>query len=352
MGKKNKGNFTKLSEKIFKSVTRKKAKERINNEFKRHIKKEEKQIGEELSKEEIKSLRKDFIATRGKEIIEEEARKARGKATVLALVGVLGIGGVGGYALGTHNSKILGITDGKETIERNMDEVDKNIIQEEKEDKHAVFVKELQDAALDVTKEENDNIEKDVKQEIESLKTPTEVINYIKQMYVEKYNNENDKKIGTENLELYKNVEDLVFYEDQAQNGDEILRYCTEKEAEEMGIPIDGNLAKISARIENESGITKENVAYHDGKFVTIYGKNEKVSEYKDNTLCELGEVVLQGIKRADSMDKEKTFIEVKEEYKNKLIQAVVDYRKSRGENVKENNKNQIEQSTQDGFEH
>lgn len=357
MGKKNKGNFRKISEKIFMSITRKKAKERINNEFEKYIKKEEKETGEKLSEEEIKSLRKDFIATRGKEIKREEARKARVKATAIAFATTLGVGGVSGYALGTHNSKIPGITDGRSAIEVDMNEVDKdveidNVFQQGKEDKHAVFVKELQDAALNEEVEVDENLEKDVEQQIDGLETPTEVVDYVKQMYVEAYNSENEEKIETKDVELHKNTVNIVFYEDKAQNGDEILRYCTEKEAEEMGISIDGDLCKLSARVETENGIETENAAYHDGKFVTVYGKNEEVLENKETTLSELGDVVLQGINRSVSMNEENTYVEVKEEYKKRFIQAVVDYKKSKGENVKENNKSQIEQSTQDSFEH
>lgn len=356
MGKKNEGNFRKISDKIFKRITRKKAKERINDEFESYIKKEEKEIGEKLSKEETKSLRKDFFETRGRKIIEEEARKARGKATVLALVGFLGVGGVGGYALGTHDSKIPGITDGRNAIEVDMNEVDKdveieNVLQEEKEDKHALFVKELQDSALNETIEENDNLEKEVKQKIESLETKEEVVDYVKQMYVDARNSKNEEQIGKEDVTLKKYTSDLVFYEDKAQNGDEILRYCTEAEAEKMGIPIDGDLSKISAEVKTDSGLEIENVAYHDGKFVTLYSKNEEVLENKETILCELGNVVLQGIDRSVSMDEKDTSWNAKEDYKNKFIQAVVDYKKSKGEITAENNKIQAHQATQDGFE-
>lgn len=356
MSKKNEGNFRKISDKIFKRITRKKAKERINDEFKSYIKKEEKEIGEKLSKEETKSLRKDFFETRGRKIIEEEARKARGKATVLALVGFLGVGGVGGYALGTHDSKIPGITDGRTAIEVDMNEVDKdvkieNVLQKENEDKHSVFVKELRDAALNEEIEYINELKQEVTQEIEQLETPTEVLNYVKQMYVDRYNSINEEQIGIENVNIHKYVTDIVFYEDKAQNGDEILRYCTEKDAKENGIPIDGDLSKISVTVKTENGINRENVAYHDGKFVTLYDKNEEVSADKETISCELGDILLQGIDRSTSMDEENTSREVKEIYKERLIQAVVDYRESRGETVKENNKTQIEQSTQDGFE-
>lgn len=355
MGKKNEGNFRKISDKIFKRITRKKAKERINEEFKKYIKKEEKESGEKLSKEETKSLRKDFFETTGRKIIEEEARKARGKVTVLALVGFLGIGGAGGYTLGTNNNKVPGITDGRNAIEINMNEVEKDVEIENvlQQDKHAVFVKKLQDAALNEEIEYINALKQEATQEIEQLETPTEVLNYVKQMYVDRYNSINEEQIGIENVNIHKYVTDIVFYEDKAQNGDEILRYCTEKDARDNGISIDGDLSKISVTVETENGINRENVAYHDGKFVTLYGKNEEVLADKETISCELGDVLLQGIDRSTSMNEENTSKDVKEIYKERLIQAVVDYRESRGENVKENNKTQIEQSKQeDVFEH
>ena len=358
MSKKNKGNFRKVSEKIFMSMTRKKAKERINSEFNRYIKKEEKQAGEKLSEEEIKSLRKDFVNTRGKEIRREEARKARVKATAIAFAATLG---VSGYALGTNNIKIPGITDGKEAIEVNMDEVNKdveieNVLQEEKEDenKHAVFVKELQDAAINENVEEINILEKDVKQEINNLKTPQEVKDYIKEMYLEEYNKENAEKIGKENLELYKSTADIVFYEDKAQNGDEILRYCSENDAREMGIPIDGDYAKISATVTKESGVENDCIAYHNGKFVPVYSQYEEVLEDQETILAELGDVIFQGINMMSYVNKENLSIkeeEHKEEYKNKFIQAIVDFKKSKGELSTENNKTQESQSNQVEFE-
>ena len=117
------------------------------------------------------------------------------------------------------------------------------------------------------------------------------------------------------------------------------------------GIPIDGDLSKISAEVKTDSGLEIENVAYHDGKFVTLYSKNEEVLENKETVLCELGNVVLQGIDRSVSMDEKDTSWNAKEDYKNKFIQAVVDYKKSKGEITAENNKIQAQQSAEDGFE-
>lgn len=358
MGKKNKGNFGKITESIFMSITRKNAKERINNEFRRYIKKVENERGGKLTREETKELRRNFIATRGKKIKLQEAQKARLKATALALVAGLG---VGGYALGAHNSQIPGITEGKNKIEVNMDDVEKdvnieNVVQKgkEEENKRGLFVQGLQDSALNEDVEYINELRQETRQEIEKLKTSTQVLNYVKQMYVDRYNSTHEEQIGIENVTLHKNKLDRVFYEDKAQNGDEILRCCTTVEAIQMEIPIDrDDLSEISVEIETENGVRTERVAYHNGRFVTLYDPDEEVLVDKETTLCELGNVVFQGIDTAtakEQMEQGNTSLEVEQKYEGRLIQAVVEYKKARGEPVKES-KTQTEQSTQDGFE-
>ena len=354
MEDKSKKNYRKLSDKIFIKITRKRAKERINKEIREYITKSKEQ--RVLSKEDVKELRKVFMKTRGKKIIEEEAKKARSKATIFALVGALGIGGAGGYTLGINSKSeiIPGIKEQKNKIEIDMENVEKdinieNVVNQNKENKHEVFVKELQEQALNENIEYNEALKKEVTQEIENLKTKDEVLAYTKQMYVDRYNGIHEEPIGVGNVTIRKNSYNKIFYEDHAKNGDIILRQCTESEAQEMGVPIDGVLSEISVVIKKDGELISESVAYHDGKFVTLYEKDEEVQANRDTILCELGNVVLQGIDRVTSMDNEDTATGIKDLYKERFIQAVVDYKKYRNEEIKE--KVESEQQTQKGFE-
>ena len=81
--------------------------------------------------------------------------------------------------------------------------------------------------------------------------------------------------------------------------------------------------------------------ASKDGEIISldgdIYNKDEEVLANRDTILCELGNVVLQGIDRSVSMDNEDTSEEIKDLYKERFIQAVVDYKKYRNEEVKKN---------------
>ena len=300
-------------------------------------------------------LKKMFMQVNGKKIIEEAARKARKKTTILALIGALGIVGTGGYTLGENEkSGISGIKEKNGEIQIDMNEVEKdinikNIMNQSERNEHQVFVKELQEQSLNENLEYIEALKKEVTQEIENLKTKEEVLSYTKQMYVDRYNGIHEEPIGVGNVTIRKNSYNKIFYEDHAKNGDIILRQCTESEAQEMGVPIDGVLSEISVVIKKDGELISESVAYHDGKFVTLYEKDEEVQANRDTILCELGNVVLQGIDRATSMDNEDTSAGIKDLYKGRFIQAVVDYKKYRNEEIKE--KVESEQQTQKGFE-
>lgn len=347
MGKKNEGKLSNISTAIFKKITRARAKERINEEFGKYIKKQEKMTGEIFSKEDKKELRREFFKTRGKRIIEEEAKKAKGRAKILAFAAVMGIGGVKSYQLGAKNNKILGITEGEKTIEINMSEVEKdieieNVGNQNKEDKHQVFVKELQESALNGNVEEKNKMEEQITQEIQALKTREETLEYTKQIYVDKYNSTHEEKITTENVRLGKEKENKVFYEDKAQNGDTILRQCSEYEAKEMGIHLDGNLSEISVSITKDQEKIEEKVAFHNDKFMTLFDKDEEVLENKETILCELGDVVLKGINKAYSIENKDNSPEVIEKYNEKFTKAVIDYMNN--SNQKSYNNNNKEQ--------
>lgn len=340
---------------IFVVTTRNAAKKRINKEFQNVINKREKREGRKLTKEEKKELRTEFHERRGKQIIKEEARRARVKVTAIGLSALVLGSGITGALVGTHNSKIKGITDGKAAIEINMDEVQKNIevknVADNKESKHALFVKDLQEAAVNGEATQNKEIEEETKQEIESLENSDEVLEYVKKLYVAQYNRLNKDQIDTKDIKFSKSKANKVLYKDEAQNGDEILRVCTDSEAKDMKINRNTDYSEISVKIDTENVKKEERVGYNGNKFVTLYGKDEEVVADQHTILCDLGEVALQGINTSISMDQKDTSSEIKEEYKEKFIKAVIDYKKSNKEllDVKNNNKNN--QTKDDGLE-
>lgn len=330
---------------IFVRITKGKADKRLNKEVKEFIKKKQKKYGGELSKEEKKELRHQYISGHRRKIIKEEAKKAKIKVAALGMASMLGIVGVGGYTLGVHNSKILGITDGKEKIEVNMDEVEKNVeiqnlVNEEgKTSKHDIFVQGLKDQAFKEEIKRNEEIAKKTEKEINELTTSDKIQEYVKELYVNEYNSQNEQQINKKNVKLYKNTENKVFYTDKAQNGDEILRCCSENEAQEMGIAIRNKKAEISVEIGDEQGVqSRERVGFNDGKCMTVYEPNEEVAANEHTILCDLGEIVLYGIDTATSMDQKDTSIQNKLNYKEKFIKAVTEYKQTKAQNTQNNN--------------
>lgn len=330
---------------IFVRITKGKADKRLNKEVKEFIKKKQREYGGELSKEEKKELRQQYISGHRRKIIKEEAKKAKIKVAALGMASMLGIGAVGGYVLGSHNSKILGITDGKEKIEINMNEVEKNVeiqnlVNEEgKTSKHDIFVQGLKDQAFKEEIKRNEEIAKETEKEINELTTSDKIQEYVKELYVNEYNSQNEQQINKNNVKLYKNTENKVFYTDKAQNGEEILRCCSENEAQEKGIAIRNKKAEISVEIGDEQGLqSRERVGFNGEKCMTVYGPNEEVAANEHTILCDLGKIVLYGIDTATSMDQEGTSIQNKANYKEKFIKAVTEYKQTKAQNTQNTN--------------
>lgn len=344
MAKKNEGKLKKLSEIIFKRITKNKAKERINDEFKSYISKEEKQIGEKLSKEEIRELRKEFFETRGRKIIEEEARKARRKATVLALVGALGIGGVGGYTLGTRDAKILGITEGeKGRVEINMDEVKEDVnISNEKEnrDKHSIFVDGIKYSPSESDTKDTDEPtpEEKIAEEIKGLDSAEEIDAYLANMYIEAYEQQTgDEKLNTSDIRISQNSESYVYVLDDGQivsHGD--LSYETEKQIEADGKSHDEvrRDVKIYSVELTETGETIDEMTTKLER--VIPGENYTNMWNYDSVLVDMGEIIQKAFRLKELLKELESnpgneYIEgVYENTQEELVESVVEYNKGK----------------------
>lgn len=206
---------------IFVRITKGKAEKRLNKEVKEFIKKKQKEYGGELSKEEKKELRHQYISGHRRKIIKEEEKKAKIKVAALGMASMLGIVGVGGYTLGVHNSKILGITDGKEKIEVNMDEVEKdveiqNLVNEEgKTSQHDIFVQGLKDQASTEEVDQNEESlteEEKTEKEINELESKEDVLDYFKNMYIEEYEKATgDDKLTTADIQIQTSSQSYVY---------------------------------------------------------------------------------------------------------------------------------------------
>lgn len=284
-------------------------------EVKKEIKKQERYEKRQLEKEEKKYIR------------DKVFERLRTRAAIFGAVGLLGIGGIVGFNFGKNTNTIKGITAGK-NIEIDTGELEQDInIEMNGESAHTVFVNKY-NVENYVTQEET--LRNTTNEEIESLEESDQVLEYVKEIYAEEFNKNNEHKISKDNIELRKNSSDLVFYKDTAQNGDEILRYCTENEAKDMGIRIDGDTAKLKVIVKDGDFELVEEVAQEiNGDFSVVYSKSEEVLQNEDTTLLNVADVVLTGIDVSTSMNQENTSTQIKKEYKQKFFDAVLKYKQN-----------------------
>ena len=171
-----------------------------------------------------------------------------------------------------------------------------------------------------------------IKEEVEPLATKEEIENYINEIYGEGY--EKDHSTEVQNVINVVRVhgrigyeDQITYYKDKAENGDEILRQTTFAKSEQKGVsPITepNPMLKSVFIVEGESRNEIECATFYNGKFVTVYDESDKVIQYSDNTLSKMGEVVNTGIELWDSISEVEP---VNSEKQQAFIDAIVEYK-------------------------
>lgn len=292
-----------------------------------------KSIQKEIRKQEIEQGRK-LEREEKRQIRNTVFRKMRTRAAILGTIGLVGIGGLV-IGLGSKNDETKTLPAGQ-TIE---------LDNENKENARDTFVNGIK---VD-NEQENNQLRENIENEVENLKTPQEVLDYVKEIYAQEYNKNNEEQISVDKISFYKEALDIVIYRDEAQNGDEILRYCNEYQAKQMGKGIDGDKPILKVYIRNEGMTITEKVALNEvtGKFQSVYSQNQEVKQNTDTTLENISEVVLTGINVSISMDEEGTSLKVKDTYKDRFIDALTEYEQQKNKQKEngnlENSTNEIE---------
>lgn len=279
----------------------------IKREIQERIKRKEERIERQLTQEEIDKIEKGVI------------RKVRRENTIRAAwlsIGIfLGIGaGAGGHALLTAGNEPKQPNGQESESEVDIDKKDEKI-----EFKNGLSVSIDQ---LDTMNQQENQLRKSVEAEIDELDRPQEVIDYLKNIYVDEYNNKNEQKITPAQLKIYKNREDLEIYKSTAENGDEILRSKSS-----YGDRLYNQTGVVTVYIQNENETQEEQIANVNGKYETLYDSVDKVEKYEDNCLVDVAGIMDTGIDWLVAMDESGTSYEVKKEYKNRFIEAVTEYK-------------------------
>lgn len=252
-------------------------------------------------------------------IVKSVTRRVRRENTIRAIwlsIGLsIGVGaGVGGHAL---------LTSGDEQKQPNRQESESEIDIDKKDDK--ITFKDGLVVSVDQLNEMNkqeDQLRKSIEAEIDGLETSQEVLDYIKNIYAEEYNNKNEEDITKEHIKFNKSRADKEIYEDTATNGDSILRYKTVG-----GKNLYNQTGVITVDIENDNGKDKEQITKYNNKYQTIYNSYEEVEKNEDSCLMDVAEIIDTGIDWSVAMKQNENSYEVKQEYKNRLIDAVTKYK-------------------------
>lgn len=220
--------------------------------------KREKKLGRKLTREETKSMVKEMATKLGIRL-----------AIATAAVGI----SVGAFL---HKNDIKQLPE-PQAIE--MSDEERNTISKEEEFRNS----------LQLTPE----------QEIDSLETSEEVLNYIKETFAEVYNQNNNETITIEDISLYEQSGDTLLYKDLAQDGNEIIRRTTKSQEEEIDTIKLINNKVIVAEIQTQEGLKKEQATKYIGEYVPVYYQSVQVEEASENSLCEVGNIVSKGIDKA-----------------------------------------------------
>lgn len=301
-----------------------KAAKKARAEINRINKKRSEEGKEILSKEEEKRVIR--------KVTKEEKRKTKTKAILIALGLMTATTGIEGVALLNSGEKGVRSTKKEITIDMDKAEKDINVINLKN---RKVFIEGLE---VETNKEENIEVEnkelkENVTKEVETLETQEDILDYLKQFYINEYNKENQTQFTYENVKFRKTREIGSFFKDEANDGTKIIR--TKEKDDKTQRDVDITAGVVSATItDNDKIISIEKVLNENNEYKRIYNRNENVETYKDNLLVKTGKIIDKGIDWNVAIEQAETEESVKEAYKQRFIDAIVEYKENQIEKI------------------
>lgn len=253
----------------------------------------------------------------------------KGLLAALGLSSILNIGE--GVVL--LNSGKDGVEKSKNEITVDVGEAEKNIKIKNLGDRE-VFIEGIKVSNEKLEEINDTTLEDTVVKEVESKKTPDEVLDYLKDIYIQEYNDEYKTDFDRSNVsEIYRTREDNGFFlvKDRDQNGNEIIRYKNEYDSKDDKVDINGGLIKVTVTDEN-SKIIQE--VLNDGNNNNYTG----IANYDNKALEKVEKIMDTGITWKDSMDNQQTDSKIKRGYKRNFIKSIVEYKENQIEEIKTEN--------------
>ncbi len=323
MENKKKSKFKQIERNLFINMTRNKS----TKEYNKKIKEIEERTGKKPSIEIRRKIRK--------QIVNNNAKKMKGiamlTATSIILAGSIGLGA--GHALNESSGRVEGVTKIENSTNIDTIEIANGEIKVEEKEPSFREKYKVNDENLERENEITnlDNLKDTVTQEVEALKTDEEILNYVKKEYVEEYNKINDDKISIEDVKLYRSILgnfDEMIYRDFAQNGEEIIRVCNKEYGKEKGLSqVMGSTGELVYIKVNDK--VKEVAVGVSNHFERGYSGSGDVIEVDENSLSEkVGKLLNAGAAYVTSQENDKSL------YKDKLIDAMVDYKAGQAKEI------------------
>ena len=312
------------------------------------------------AREEIRRIEEERGITLTKaqknKIAKKEAQKVKVKVKIYGAL-FLGavLGGSGQKLLNEASTK--GIDIDKQNISIDAEKYDGNIEIQNKnntieynneKDEAVIYTNEFkQGLKIDVeTLSKAKKLKANVENEIDNLDNKEEVLDYLKEMYVNEYNDENGTCIGIKNIELHKERGEYLMI-DSANNGDTICRKITSEEKKSPSIKSEIGTVEAIIKVGENRKITK--VTNNKGNYIPVYEENDEVENVNENALMKIGGIIDNGIDYYAAFD---AHSKETMEYKQRLIDSIVEYKESKiNEIVEGKNSKECKISANDGYE-
>lgn len=260
-------------------------------------------------------------------VVKQESKRRKIK-TLVAALGLTTLLSVGeGVAL--LNSGNDGVEKSKNEITIDAGESEKDIKIKNIGDRN-VFIDGIKVNKEELGKDQEATLEENVKKEVEKLKTSDEIIEYLKTVYANEYNEEHNTNINKKNVEISKNRQGISLVEDKDENGNYIIRRKNKKDLEDI------------KTVDIESGVVTAKVLDENRKVNSIQqilndGKNnyQGISDYENNALIKVGKILDKGIDWSTSIDQKDTDEKIKQNYKKQFVDAIVEFKENQIEEIK-----------------
>ena len=297
----------------------------IANSDAKKVKTRIKEINEKREESGRPLLTKTQEKSVARKVVKREKRKR-----MLAAIGLTAL--VSGGTVALLNPGTKGVEQNKNEITVDVDKAGKDVNVKNMSDRE-VFIEGIKVNNEKLEEINDTTLEDTVVQEVESKKTPNEVLDYLKDIYIQEYNNEYKTNFDRSNVsEIYRTREDNGFFlvKDRDQNGNEIIRYKNEYDSKDDKVDISGGLIEVTVTDENSKIIQK---VLNDGN-----NNYTGIANYDNKALEKVEKIIDTGITWKDSMDNQQTDLEIKRGYKRNFIKSIVEYKENQIEEIKTEN--------------